>query len=267
MSKKNVLVCSAIRNSGPMLDFFLSQIKETANRSSDKFTFHISLYENDSEDNTKYILEKFNWPKELFGNIVINMEDLGAKKFGSVISKERIDVIASARNNCLDQFDDLNKMDYVVYADSDYAWSDDVLSKILEEMESEDRDIVSGYSLHADIGRPHMELYDKWATRAKDVDIWWNCTPYVMLKDKVEVYSTFNGLSAFKSKPFIDGLRFSSKSRLNEEDVEHISICEGFREAGLNNIIMLKKAHLLHFMDCNNFRPWLEHQAKAVKNG
>jgi len=255
-----------------MLKFFLNQVRETAERTEKKFEFSISLYENDSKDDSKLIIEEFKWTDEwndnLFGKVVVNCEDIGTEEFGSVESDDRIKNMVRARNMCLDQFGDLVDFDYVVYADIDYAWSNDVLEKLIDKIDSDDNDmnIVSAYSLHADIKRPPMELYDKWATRHEKEHGWWSCTPYTFLSEEIKLYSTFNGLCVYEASPFVEGLRFSSSSQEFEEDVEHISICEGFRERGLDSIWMIKAAHVLHFMDCNNFKPWLEHQTKNITN-
>ena len=262
---KNVLFCSIMRDKEPMLKYFLTQAISSAFSMKEDYKFHFSLYENDSKDGTKKILEETDWP-DFLGEVKVTSEDIQTESFGSVISNQRIQNIASARNKCLNQFKKLQDMDYIVFADVDYAWSNGVLEGLFKELTENDLDILSGYSLHADIKKAHMELYDKWATRAKPTHCWWSCTPYDMLNRLVPVHSTFNGLAIYKAEPFKEGVRFESSSANYPEDVEHISVCEGFRKMGFEKIYMLKEAHLLHFSNTENFPVWLESHIAKIKN-
>lgn len=261
---KKILFCCILRDCAPILEYFLSQLNSSIENLSDSYDFYISIHENDSNDSTVEILNNFKFSNKIIDK-TITSEKLNTKKFGSEISNERIKNISTARNKCIENCKNISEIDYIIWSDVDYAWSDDCLKKLIEHSVEKDYDIASGYSLHADIQRPHMELYDKWATRYKKHHNWWCCPPYEYLHDDIKVYSTFNGLCFYKSKPFIDGLRFCPKSSLTDEDVEHISICEGFAKMNMNKIYLIKDIHVLHFSDLNNFPIWLESQKSRIQ--
>jgi len=266
MSREKVLLCMICRDSAKMLPSVLVAATAQMEALSDKYEFSASFYENDSSDSTKEAIEGWEKPSN-FGSMFAAFEITDKVHFPSVVSKERINQMAAFRNAAMDQVSDLDSYDYVVWFDADYVWEATALSKLLGAVgEGGFADMASGYSLHADIQRPHMELFDKWATRGEELDIWWTCTPFKFLKDEAPVYSTFNGLCAYKAQPFIDGLRFSSSSKHQETDVEHVSICEGFRDAGFGRIYLLKNVPLLHFMNTDNFAPWAERR-RVNKSG
>jgi hypothetical protein len=240
--------------------------------------FDIVIFENDSSDGT---VEAFN---EVFKgspdnvNCRIVSEKLELEAFDSVISKDRIDKMALIRNRCLDQVEDFSAYASVIWMDMDYVLGDEAFSKILQPVLLGDADIVSVYSLHGDVQRPHKELYDKWATRGKKSDTWWNCTPHELLVGLVmqpqtsllPVYSTFNGLCAFNAKGFEDGARFSSLSKSCEasaldHDVEWISICEQFSEMGLDGIYLDILVPAYHFANHKNMTEHYRQSAEVAE--
>ena len=264
---KNVLICSIARDVAPVIDYTLSVIKRQAEKLADDYNISMSIFENDSVDNTVDLINGFDWEGVL--DFTFTSETLGTQKFDSVVDKSRIDGIAFCRNACMKAVD-LSKFDIVVWLDADYVQTEDCIKKLIEAVDSDKdgtADIASAYSLHADINRPEMELFDKWATRAKPEHIWWHCVPHKLLPDVVDVYATFNGLCAYKAQPFKDGLKFVSGSKHNEVDVEHISICEGFADAGFGKIVMLKDVIVLHLHDQNNLIPYLENNTPGGAAG
>ena len=93
-------------------------------------------------------------------------------------------------------------------------------------------DIVSGYTTNA-MG----EFYDAWATRKTSEETWWN---HGIPQQETPVWSTFNGVCVYNSKPFCEGARFAGiNPRTNEIDCDTTVICEVFRSMKSSEIIML----------------------------
>jgi hypothetical protein len=252
----NVLICMITRDSELMTINAMELIKrQAASDTMADCNITVSIFENDSLDGTASAIAGFDWDGLVVP--IITSETLGTKKFDSVESKGRIDNIAKCRNKCMEAVGDLSPFDIVVWIDSDYHFRYQSIRTLIDLVNSEKADIASAYSLHADYARPPMELFDKWATRGEELHDWWNCTPYDLMPEFAQVYSTFNGLCAYKAGPFKDGLKFSSKSKHNDTDVEHVSICEGFRDAGLGNIILARDVLANHFFKGSNLIPWM----------
>lgn len=254
----NILILGITRNRGPIAKIFTEVLFDQVSAIPDS-TFDVVIYENDSTDNTVSEFETAFQSKPANVNSArIVSETLKTESFGSVASEERINQIANARNRAMESAGDLSQYDCVVWVDTDYLIHEGVLENLVSEVLDDNYDIVSAYSLHADIQRPPNELFDKWATRNKSSDVWWCCTPVEMLPGIVDVYSTFNGLAVFNAKGFKgDGPYFSSKSESSIEngtgfDVEWVGVCEMFRSQGLSRIGLDTDSRVYHFMNASN---------------
>lgn len=257
---KKVGICLIARDSEVMLKNTLSLLDADCGKLTEKYQFFLSMYENDSMDDTVDIMSEY--PLKNIKSVVTS-ELTNNEKFGSVVSKERIELMARCRTRCVDALYEQvgGDLDLILWLDVDYTWTNDAIEKLLDAVDEDGAniaDVASAYSLHADIQRPHMELYDKWATRYQKDHSWWHCSPHTFMPEAVPVYSTFNGLCAYKAGPFNEGLRFSAESEsLPKLDVEHVSICEGFQKAGLGRVMLMKDLFSLHFADPNNLDPWM----------
>lgn len=257
MSDKKVLILSITRDRAPIVSKFTECLFGEIELVSD-FTFDVLVYENDSKDGTAeaFASSLKNSPSNVASAKVVS-ETLETEAFGSVASKDRIDQIANARNRALESAGDLSQYSLVVWVDSDYLLHGGSLAALIDEVSADQFDILSAYSLHADVQRPQGELFDKWATRAQKEDYWWNCTPIEIMPAVVELYSTFNGLAAFNAQGFIDGARFSSESESSKVngtgyDVEWVGLCEQFRALGFGRIAMDVNCKVYHFMNASN---------------
>lgn len=250
------LLIGITRDRGPIVENFtkclFSEIEST------DMQWDVLFYENDSKDDTVAQFEQAlqSTPDNVESARIVS-ETLDTESFSSEVSVQRIANIANARNAALDAAGDLSQYSVVVWVDSDYLIHEGVLQDLVEEVVEGEYSIFSAYSLHADVNRPNGELFDKWATRAQQSDVWWNCTPIERLPAVVDVYSTFNGLAAFDAKGFVDGARFepiSQSAQINglDVDVEWVSICEQFRSMGLDKIALSTNSKVYHFLNAEN---------------
>jgi len=254
-----VLILGITRDRGPIAKVFVEGLFDQISGMSESHDFDILIYENDSKDNTvsefKSAFE--NKPANVSSAKIVS-ETINTESFASVATEARIDQIASARNRAMELAGDVSDYDCVVWVDTDYLIHQGVLSALIDDVTMGLSDIVSAYSLHADVQRPNMELFDKWATRLKKSDIWWCCAPIEMLENPViDVYSTFNGLAAFNPAGFCNEKMFSSESESSVEngtgfDVEWVGVCEKFRNSGFGKIKLNSALLVYHFMDPAN---------------
>lgn len=254
-----VLVLGITRDRGPIARVFVEGLFDQMSEMSETHNFDILIYENDSKDNTvsEFNSAFENKPSNVSSAKIVS-ETINTSAFASLVTEARIDQIASARNRAMEIAGDVSEYDCVVWVDTDYLIHRGVLMALIDDVTMGLSDIVSAYSLHADVQRPNMELFDKWATRLKKSDTWWCCVPVEMLDNPiVDVYATFNGLAAFNPAGFCEEEMFSSKSESSIEngtgfDVEWIGVCEKFRNAGLDKIKLNCNLMVYHFMDPAN---------------
>lgn len=264
---KNVGIFLIARDAEDAVKYTMESLDKDAGELTDKYKFYLTMYENDSVDDTIDVMT--DTPLKNISRLAVS-EQTNFQKFGSVVSRERIDVMAACRTKCMDAFYRENggiDLDFVVWVDVDYVFHEECLKNILNAVDEDDiADIASVYSIHGDIQKAPMELYDKWATRAKETDNWWGCPPYRLMPEVAEVYATYNGMCAFKAGPFNDGLRFKAESKHQPKlDVEHISVCEGFKDAGLDRVVILRDSLSVHFANPANIQRWLDQGAQGFQ--
>ena len=97
------LISTIIRNRGIHLPQWYDQLVALADCNPD-IKFYLSVFENDSEDNTKQVLQliekKFQTP---FEGKKFTLTNLGWPYFGSIKAEERVCYLAQARNKTLEQ--------------------------------------------------------------------------------------------------------------------------------------------------------------------
>lgn len=220
----NFLISTIVRNREKTLPVWYQQIKYLAlNNPTDNFS--LSIYQNDSTDASQSLLDGFDF--SFLKDVKIQHEVLGTRYFGSVMSKERVENLAKARNKTLDVFTDLSLFDKIISIEPDVEYTDEV-SKLLHS----EYDIYSGYSRM----RGGAVLYDTWATRALSDHHNWGGG---VINNTIPVWSTFNCFCVYNAKPFSEGARFHwFNKRFNQYDCDTVVICEEFRERGYNLIYM-----------------------------
>jgi glycosyltransferase involved in cell wall biosynthesis len=240
--KENILVYSIIRNRANNINRFHSQLVKMV-KSNPNFNFYLSIYENDSTDQTKQQLFLKDW--SFFKGVSIITENIDTEYFESVKSAQRVENLSKARNKAIEAGGFLDKMDYVLMVEGDVMYSNDHAQELLNFKNKEPNfDIVSTISL-----RKNGKHYDWWATRTSAV---YNTDkseiePDYESKQYGKYYSTSNGLCLYRAKAFKEGVRHHWINKVTGEfDCEMVVLCQGFHEKGYKNIYILYKAEAHH---------------------
>jgi glycosyltransferase involved in cell wall biosynthesis len=235
---------------------FLGQIDLFVEQLKDKHTFSLSLYENDSVDNTPDILSKYDTSK--FHNAYIACDEIGTKRFGSVVEEERIVNLANARNNAVFAKDMYLEADYILFLDCDIVYPDDFIPRLLdfESVGLTSPDMYSGVSLtpflQTDFNVPKYvtldvivgnqnitkwRVYDTWSMRRTPDEEWGTWKDDAQENPVSKFYGTFNSACLIKAEPFKKGIRYNHyNDRLGKFDLEHSVLAEKFHAEGYNEI-------------------------------
>lgn len=242
VTKEKVLIYSIVRNIEDNFNNFYTQLKGVVSLCKE-YDFYLSIYENDSKDNTKKLLTSADW--SFFSGVSIISENIGTQFFGPVKDEERVVNLSNARNKALTAGGFLEKVDYVLVTEGDNTYLPVSVQKLLNFKNKEPNfDIVSAVSL-----RPNGKHYDWWATRTgpefnkekSELDPKYQRKPYG------RYYSTSNGLCLYRAKPFQDGARYGWINKVTQEaDCEMVVVCQEFRDMGNENIFILYDAFSNH---------------------
>lgn len=240
---KKVLIYSIFRNSSSKLDQYYFQLKKIV-LSFPEIEFYLSLYENDSTDDTKQKLKSFDF--SFVKDYSLITENLNTQAFGSVKEEQRVINLANARNKAIHSKDFLEKVDWVMMLESDARYEVSAVEKILNFQDRNNLpnvDIVSAIMFKSN----KMKHYDKWATRRtaleEDGTLFddWRETPYS------KYYSTCNGICLFKAEAIRQGANYGwYNERLEKFDCDTVVICEKFHQQGLHDIYIDHTAHCFH---------------------
>jgi hypothetical protein len=91
-----------------------------------------SFFENDSTDETPQLLQ--SWLRDRMGFVI--SECIGAPKWGSVASLERVSYQARYRNMALQLLNSHYNFDYLLVADSDVIWEPSLITGMIERLDS-----------------------------------------------------------------------------------------------------------------------------------
>ena len=227
--KEKVLISTIVRNRAIKLPRYFQQIEEFIEKLSDKFEFSISIYENDSTDNSKKLLKKYDYKN--FKESFVNTENINTQYYCSVVDAQRVINYANARNKTLEAVD-INKFDWLLIVEPDIIYNFDMASRIITRSDLNFQpDIYSGIAVM------NRVVYDKWATRRHQNEEWGDVFLDFKQNPIKEFWSTFSGVCLYNMSPFKNGIRFGAfNKRLNKYDCDTVVICENFREAGYNKI-------------------------------
>lgn len=262
----HILICSILRDNAPMMTQFFSQIDHFITELKDKHQFSISLYENDSVDNTPDIMYDYDYSK--FYQSCINSEELGTRKFGSVVAEERITNLAKARNKAVLAKDMYKEADYILFLDCDILYPTNFIPQLLdfESVGLTSPDMYSGVSLtpylptdynvparvslNVTINNENIEkwrVYDTWSMRRTADEEWGTWKDDASTNPVSKFYGTFNSACLIKAEPFKNGIRYHHHNdRLGKFDLEHSVLAERFHEAGYNDIWVNQQLFCFH---------------------
>jgi len=215
----NIVICSIVRNCAKQLKkniVFVDELRKYFKSS------HVIIYENDSTDNTKSILEF--WQKKS-NNIILKFETLkeetipkeSSNGFNKYFSKQRISKMAYFRNRYMAELESLNLLiDFVIILDLDVIKID--INGVLNSFElSNQWDIVTsnGYSRSPSLKKRYhdsfalVEIGKENYCQTED-SILKNQSKWSFLKKGlplIPVYSAYGGLAIYKYE-FIKGLKY-----------------------------------------------------------
>lgn len=235
----NILIYTITRNSSEYIKNYYDQIIKLPSLFPEH-NFYLSIYENDSDDNTVELISQFDFSK--FKNFYFKSEKLNTNFYGSIQNAERVDLLANCRNKAIFDCGFLDVCDYVMMIESDIFYLPDAVRKLLgfNSKHNLDADIVSSTYFWSQADRI---LYDTWGTRLDDqcrgnhLKLDWTSKEYD------SYYATCNGICLLKSQPFKQGVKYKGfNERLGTFDCDTAVICEEFRKIGYDKIYINYKS-------------------------
>ena len=115
-----ITIISIFRDSEPYINNCLNKLDSLEKKTNANFEYF--FYENDSKDNTKDILKK--WMSNKKGKLI--SENINTPKFGSIVNKERFNLLAQFRNKLLRAGKPFDS-DYSLILDSDVMFPDSII--------------------------------------------------------------------------------------------------------------------------------------------
>ena len=262
-----ILLCTIVRDRSQFSLMWASQIVMLA-KLLPECTFSISVYENDSKDNSaqkfKTVCMEYFRKSSLIDKIYFQSESLYTDYHDSETAdteqkiKTRLRNLANARNKCLNNaFDDREATYYdkIVFIEPDVFYSPDSAARALKKSKS--CDILSGYSCLF----PSHDLYDSWATRLNvellplnrrgiqkfnqhrlDMIEYLNKSKESMIK----MSSTFSGFCIYSPSIFAENIDFTFV-RDGVYDCDTTLFCYSALDAGYEQIYMYKDFIIYHY--------------------
>lgn len=241
VNKEKILITSIVRNDEQFYVNYYNRLKAITETFSE-YDFYLSLYENDSTDNTLDLILKQDY--SIFKGISIVNESLGTKFYGSSKDEDRVKNLAIARNKSLLGGNFLDIVDYVLVIDIDVEFKMPAVEKILNFKSIEPNfDVVAAATLRKNV------LYDQWATREGpeyDPKMQEKFNEYRSLSYK-KYYSVSSGFCFYRAEPFRRGIRWGYINQItNKPDCEMVVVCQQLSKIGYNNIYMMHEAEMYH---------------------
>lgn len=235
----NILIYTITRNSSKFIQNYYDQVNKLP-ALFPEHNFYLSLYENDSEDNTCELINSYDFSR--FKDYYFNSEKLDAKFYNSVKDADRVNKLAQCRNKALFDCNFLQHCDYALMIESDCYYHPDAVRKLLNfnHKYNLDADIVSSVYLWS---LSERILYDTWGTRIDDTSTESFLKPDWNSRDYDSYYATSNGICLFKAEPFKLGAKYDGyNDRLKKYDCDTIVVCENFIKQGYNKIYINYKS-------------------------
>ena len=141
-AKTHILISTIVRDRAEKLPNYFSQIFNFVENLKGEYDFSISIYENDSTDESKLILsnQDFSYFKEHF----VKCENIGTDYYGSIVNEQRVINYANARNKTLENLD-LSKYDWLMIIEPDVIYDFESAKEIITRSQApNDVDVYSG---------------------------------------------------------------------------------------------------------------------------
>lgn len=236
----NILISTIVRNREKFLDYWFNQLKQLVILHPN-YNFYLSVYENDSIDNSREKLLSFDY--SFLKDSKIECGSLNIPYFGSIKHDIRVQYLAQLRNRTLFNNTFLNICDYVISIEPDIKYNPADMISIIE---NKSYDILSARSIEITPPPPH-HLYDGWGTRIDNKNEDWPHNIDLTSTEYIDVWSTYNCFCKYKAEPIKNKIAFEGfNKRLNKFDCDTAVICENFREAGFSKIGLYTKALVFH---------------------
>jgi len=239
----NILISTIVRNRGETLRGWHDQL-ESLVCLDEHNQYYLSIYENDSEDNSVALLNSFDY--SFCKDYCLKSETLNTKYYyppfedygteqGHFSKVDRVNNLAAARNKSIFECGFLGDTDYVLCIEPDIKYSpQESLPSVINKQHY---DIISAKSIFTSTRYESHPLYDGWATRKTEHEESWDFS--ISLEGMIPVWSTFNCFCMYKSLPFKQGAAFGGfNKRLDKPDCDTAVICEEFRALGYHNMVM-----------------------------
>jgi len=267
--KKKILICTIMRNQENNIMRWYNQLDRLIKWCPD-YEFTVSVYENDSTDETKNILSVIEKNGEI--SIILKCENLGTAQYGSIWSTDRLKNLAIYRQKAIDQVGHLN-FDKIAFIEPDVSYDPRWCSELINAVHPAQAGLVphiySAWSLRSEKHpKESCFLYDTCATRQTKYDTCWEFGKENLWRGKSlvkthitdidsnclhQIWSTFNCFCVYDAEPFKKGIKWGYLNKrlnngqpyINDGDygsgfleADTVMICESFREAGYNNIYL-----------------------------
>ena len=239
---KNILISTIMRDKEPYLDYWYTCIKQIVEIDKNN-KYYLSLYENDSKDNTVDKIKSFDF--SFLQGFKFKTEKLSTPIYDSFSkAAQRVTLIANARNKSIYSNQFLANSSHLLVIEADIKYDAKII--VDEIINKGEYDIISPRSV--DIDR-NCYFYDDWGTRRTASDTQWNCFSPNILRSLgvIPVWTTFNCLCLYNSTPIKNFITFEPyNSRLNTYDCDTAVICENFRKYGFSNIVLNSSIEIYH---------------------
>jgi len=263
---KSVVVCGIVRDAEAKLRRNIPVIRQFLSLCGD---YRVFIYENDSVDLTKQILQEWHQTDPL--RIHISVNDYNTSKciptqspngVNPFFSRKRIERMAMLRNKYMEYVNDIGwSGDYLIVVDLDVARLslDGILSSFLTDREW-DAVTAFGYSTSPRLRRRYhdsyaLTLWEEQKQPQKEESIIKNSYDLGNLKaddEWIRIASGFGGLAIYRFEA-VKGLRYyvidNTDSRV-EVKCEHFSIYDQMIKKGYNRIY-INPAMKLKYQDLN----------------
>lgn len=251
---RSVIICSIVRNAEKGLRRNIPEIKRLCRSFMD---YKVFIYENDSTDKTKQLLQ--DWSDSDIDNVFVSLNNNSPESTipsASVVpgvnpfySRRRIEKMANIRNTYMQFIQDKGwKADFLIVVDLDVAKisADNILTSF--ERDGWDAVTAFGYSTSPKLRRRYHDTYaltelcDEKAPQTEyKIKLLAEKYANLTVEDTwVRVFSAFGGLAIYRFK-CIDGLRYKVINNADarvEVRCEHYSIYEQMREKGFDKVFI-----------------------------